>query len=162
MSRCQALVGRLRTLGEVAADSNDRTSGGAAGKCRTSWIGMRSRVGHEVLPSTLDGLPLDGPHRTTPACGSAGSAPALSLGPRFGAGAGLANLLGPSQRADIDAGIAAGGGRWSTRQTTQSSSRWQPYYRWRSLTGRWRRAWQAHRWHDYHDDTTRISKRGNG
>jgi hypothetical protein len=86
--------------------------------------------------------------------------PSCRWAPRCGAGAGLANLLGPSQRADIGAGVAAGGGRRRTRQRTQGS-RWQPDYRWRGLTGSWRRAWHAHRWHYHHKDTTRVGSRRN-
>jgi hypothetical protein len=78
-----------------------------------------------------------------------------------GAGAGLTDLLGPSQGADIGASVAAGRGRWRTRQWTQGS-RWQPDYRWLGLTGRWRRAWHARRWHDHHKDTTRFGSCGNG
>ena len=51
--------------------------------------------------------------------------------------------------------------RWRTRQRTRSS-RWQPDYRWLGLTGRWRRPCHTHRWHDYHDDTTRVGCCGNG
>jgi hypothetical protein len=51
--------------------------------------------------------------------------------------------------------------RWGTRKRTRSS-RWQPDYRWLGLAGRLRRPCHTHRWHDYHDDTTRVGCCGNG
>ena len=79
--------------------------------------------------------------------------PPSRCAPRCGAGTGLADLLGPSQGADIGGSVTAGRGRRSTRHRTYGSG-WQPDFRRRGLAGRCRRPWHARRWHDHHKATT--------